>query len=71
MATLQDELAALKAIKRSGVLRTSYEGKTVEYRSMADLDQAIADLEAEIAGTAGGARTRPMTTRVAFRRSER
>ena len=43
----------LKSLKRSGVLRTSFEGKTVEYRSMAELDIAIKDVEREIALAAG------------------
>lgn len=43
----------LKSLKRSGVLRTTFEGKTVEYRSMAELDIAIKDVEAEIARAAG------------------
>jgi hypothetical protein len=71
MATLQEELAQLKAIKRSGVLRSLYEGKTVEYRSMADLDRAIADLEAEIAGVSGNGRPRAMTNHTAFHRADR
>lgn len=51
MATLEEQLAELENIKRSGVLRSSYEGKEVTYRSMADLDKAISDLKAEIAAS--------------------
>jgi hypothetical protein len=43
----------------------------VEYRSMADLDRAIADLEAEIAGVSGNGRPRAMTNRTAFHRADR
>lgn len=56
MATLEQQLAMLKNLKRSGVLRTTYDGKTIEYRSMAELNMAIKDLEAEIAAAAGAPR---------------
>lgn len=64
--TLESQLAMLKSLKRSGVLRTSFEGKLVEYRSMAELNIAIRDLEAEIAQAAG--KPRPVARFVTFGR---
>ncbi len=52
MATLSDlqtRREALLASRASGVARVSYEGKTVEYRSLAEIDRAIEALEREIA----------------------
>ena len=48
MATLQDQLAALKAARGSGELRVTYNGKTVEYRSIDELTKAIAAVQGEI-----------------------
>ncbi len=45
-------LATLEAQRASGVARVSYEGRTVEYRGLAEIDRAIATLKAELgAGT--------------------
>ena len=44
---------ALSALRSSGVARVSYEGKTVEYRSMAEIDRAIEALDREIAAAEG------------------
>lgn len=44
---------ALLAQRSSGVARVSYDGKTVEYRSLAEIDRAIEALEREIAATEG------------------
>ena len=49
LATMQARLDALEELKASGVLSTMYEGKKVEYRSMADLNTAITSLENKIA----------------------
>ena len=40
---------ALAASRSSGVARVSYDGKSVEYRSLADIDRAIEVLDREIA----------------------
>ncbi len=37
----------------SGVARVSYDGKTVDYRSVAEIDRAIEALDREIAVTEG------------------
>lgn len=43
----------LSAQRSSGVARVSYDGKTVEYRSLAEIDRAIEALEREIAAAEG------------------
>ena len=40
---------ALSAQRASGVARVSYDGKTVDYRSVAEIDRAIEALDREIA----------------------
>jgi len=40
---------ALAAQRSSGVARVSYDGKTVDYRSIAEIDRAIEALDREIA----------------------
>ena len=56
MLTLVDLRArreALAASRSSGVARVSYDGKTVEYRSLAEIDRAIDVLAREIAALEG------------------
>ena len=56
MPTLVDLRArreALAASRSSGVARVSYDGKTVEYRSLAEIDRAIDVLAREIAALEG------------------
>ena len=56
MATPSDLRArreALTAQRSSGVARVSYDGKTVEYRSLAEIDRAIEALERDIAAAEG------------------
>ena len=56
MATLSDlrvRREALTAQRASGVARVSYDGKTVKYRSLAEIDRAIEALEREIATAEG------------------
>ena len=56
MTTLIDLRArreALLAQRSSGVARVSYDGKTVEYRSLAEIDRAIETLDREIAAAEG------------------
>ena len=52
MATIADLRArreALSTQRSSGVARVSYDGKTVDYRSVAEIDRAIEALDREIA----------------------
>ncbi len=53
MAWTQAELDALKRAYASGTLRVTYDGKTVEYGSEADLIRRIRTIEAEMATAAG------------------
>lgn len=50
---LRSRREALLASRSSGVARVSYDGKTVEYRSLAEIDRAIEQLDREIAATEG------------------
>jgi len=49
---------ALRQAIASGVLRLSYEGKTVEYRSMSDLRAALNEVEQSLARENGRAQNR-------------
>jgi hypothetical protein len=56
MTTLTDLRArreALRMQRSSGVARVSYDGKTVDYRSVAEIDRAIEALDREIAAAEG------------------
>ena len=56
MATIADLRArrdALAAQRSSGVARVSYDGKTVDYRSVAEIDRALEALDREIAAAEG------------------
>ncbi len=56
MATLSDlqtRREALLTSRSSGVARVTYDGKTVEYRSLAEIDRAIEALDREIAAAEG------------------
>jgi len=48
IAELKARRDALSAQRSSGVARVSYDGKTVEYRSVAEIDRAIEALDREI-----------------------
>jgi len=50
---LRTRREALMASRASGVARVSYDGKTVEYRSLAEIDRAIEALDREIAAAEG------------------
>lgn len=52
--TLMARLEALEAAKHGGTMRVDYEDRTVVYRSLADMDQLIRELKAEIAQTQTG-----------------
>jgi hypothetical protein len=55
--TLQQRDALRQAIA-SGVLRLTYDGKTVEYRSMQELKNALTEVENGLAKDSGKPRTR-------------
>jgi len=66
MAYSQTELDALKAAYAQGILRITYEGKTVEYGSADDLLRRIRVIEGEMA--ASGGNPRPVAGFSTFRR---
>ena len=68
MAYSQTELDTLKAAYAQGILRITYEGKTVEYGSADDLLRRIRVIEGEIAADAGA--KRPVAGFASFRRAE-
>ena len=56
MATLDEQKSrreALAAQRASGVARVSYDGKTIDYRSVAEIDRALEALDREIAAAEG------------------
>ena len=56
MPTISDLRArrdALSAQRSSGVARVSYDGKTVDYRSVAEIDRALEALDREISAADG------------------
>lgn len=53
LATLKLRLESLTAQRASGVARVSYDGKMVDYRSIAEIDRAIEALDREIAAAEG------------------
>jgi hypothetical protein len=50
LRTRRDALTARRSL---GVARVSYDGKTVDYRSLAEIDRAIEALDREIATAEG------------------
>ena len=55
IAELKTRREALSASRASGVARVSYDGRTVDYRSIAEIDRAIEPLDRAI-GPAEGRR---------------
>lgn len=53
LATLKLRRDALTAQRASGVARVSYDGKAVDYRSVAEIDRAIEALDRDIAAAEG------------------
>ena len=49
IAELKTRREALAASRSSGMARVSYDDKTVDYRSLAEIDRAIEVLDREIA----------------------
>jgi hypothetical protein len=62
----QAHLQAIKEAYASGITRVSYDGKTTEYRSLAEMKQIISTIEAELEAASGKAR--PVAGFVSFRR---
>ena len=58
LVDLRTRREALAASRSSGVARVSYDGKTVEYRSLAEIDRAIDVLDRDIAALEGRAMIR-------------
>ncbi|MCC6006395.1 MAG: hypothetical protein JJU40_01810 [Rhodobacteraceae bacterium] len=53
LTELRTRREALVAQRSSGVARVSYDGKPVEYRSLAEIDRAVEALDREIAAAEG------------------
>jgi hypothetical protein len=53
VAELRARRETLSASRSSGVARVSYDGRSVEYRSLAEIDRAIEALDREIAAAEG------------------
>jgi hypothetical protein len=53
LTTLKLRREILSSQRASGVARVSYDGKTVDYRSLAEIDRAIEALDREIAMAEG------------------
>ena len=53
LTDLRTRREALSAQRASGVARVSYDGKAVDYRSVAEIDRAIEALDREIAALEG------------------
>lgn len=53
LPTLQARLASLKGILASGRGEVSYAGRTTKYRSIAEIQAAIKDVETDIAALSG------------------
>lgn len=49
ISELRTRREALSTQRASGVARVSYDGKTVDYRSVAEIDRAMEALDREIA----------------------
>ena len=66
MSWTETELAELRRAYASGTLRVSYDGKSIEYGSAADLLARIRVIEGEMATAAG--RPKPRRSFAAFRK---
>lgn len=53
LSELQARREALRSQRASGVARVSYDGKSVDYRSVAEIDRALEALDREIAVAEG------------------
>lgn len=68
LAQVRAEVIALRVAERSGVARASYEGKSVDYRDMNELRQALARAEAELLLLSGYSGRRPTAGFATFNR---
>ena len=68
MTYTPEHLQALREALASGEHRVTYEGKSIEYRSVADLKAAIAEVESTMARESGAVKSRQIrvTTRKAL-----
>jgi hypothetical protein len=66
MSWSQAELDALRKAYASGTLRVSYDGRSVEYGSEADLLRRIRTIESEMAAAVG--RPKPRRSLATFRK---
>lgn len=59
MAWTQADVDALKTAMKSGTKRVSYQDRTVEYHSLAEMIDLLSAMEREVAGSgsAGGSRS--------------
>lgn len=48
-----EQLAQIKAARARGAVRLRMGNEEVQYRSLAEMDQIIASIEAELTGTSG------------------
>jgi roadblock/LC7 domain-containing protein len=58
MTYTPEHLLALREALASGEHRVTYDGKSIEYRSVAELKAAIAEVEATIARESGAPKSR-------------
>ena len=58
MTYTPEHLQALREALTSGEHRVTYDGKSIEYRSVADLKAAIAEVEATLARESGRQKSR-------------
>lgn len=56
LAEMQEQRAELVANINTGVLRTTYMGRTTEFRSLDDMRRTLAQLDADIARASGPAK---------------
>lgn len=66
MAFTSDDLANIDAAIASGELTVSVQGRTVTYRSMAELERAKIIIEGSIRAASPAAATRPRTRYFSF-----
>jgi hypothetical protein len=64
MAYTQTQLDALKAAYAEGVLVVTYDGRSVTYRSRAEMRAIISDIQAEVNATLGTPKKRLRQVRV-------
>lgn len=66
--TLAEQLATLKDARATGEKRVTYNGKTVEFRDVQEINVAIAAIESEIAATSSSAGSTSRSSRAYFSR---